>query len=319
MYLNQPAVLLRPPSPTTTPPVDLRDRWDLALPRGRHLRLGGKPLVMGVLNLTPDSFSDGGELPTLEHAVERGLDFLRDGADLLDLGGESTRPGGGVYGDGASWVPIEEEIERCIPVIERLRDATDLPLSIDTRKAAVADAALEAGADIVNDISALGDPDMGALVARAGCPVVLMHSRGELATMQNGISYDEVMGEIRDELADAVARAEMAGIDPAQLIVDPGIGFGKTVEHNLTILRRLDDLAVLGRPILVGASRKSFLGTVTGREVAERLPASLAAAAWAASRGAAILRVHDVRETVDLLSTWDAIEEGSERGSEDGV
>ncbi len=267
---------------------------------------------MGVLNLTPDSFSDGGELATVDDAAERGLDMLRAGAEILDLGGESTRPGGGVYGDGAAWVPPQEEIERCLPVLERLRDRTDLPLSIDTRKAEVAEAALTAGADIVNDVSALADPRMAPLVARAGCPVVVMHSRGDLATMQEGISYDDLMDEIRRELAATLDRAETAGIDPAQIVIDPGIGFGKTVAHNLTILRRLDDLAGLGRPILVGASRKAFLGEVTGREVGERMSASLAAAAWAASRGAAIVRVHDVRETVDLLATWQAIADDSD-------
>ena len=267
---------------------------------------------MGVLNLTPDSFSDGGELATVDDAVERGLDMLRAGAEILDLGGESTRPGGGVYGDGAAWVPPQEEIERCLPVLERLRDSTDLPLSIDTRKAEVAEAALTAGADIVNDVSALADPRMAPLVARAGCPVVVMHSRGDLATMQEGVSYDDVMEEVRRELAATLDRAETAGIDPAQIVIDPGIGFGKTAAHNLTILRRLNDLAGLGRPILVGASRKAFLGELTGRAVGERMPASLAAAAWAASRGAAIVRVHDVRETVDLLATWQAIADESD-------
>jgi dihydropteroate synthase len=302
---------------------------------------------MGVLNLTPDSFSDGGrwfDPADASGAVERGLAMLDEGAELLDLGAESTRPGGGVYGGGARFVPAEEELARLLPVLEGLRAATDAPLSVDTRKAAVARAALAAGADLVNDVSALGDPEMGAVVAAAGCPVVLMHSRGELATMQREIRFRDVVAEVRAELAEAAARAEAAGIDRGQVLVDPGLGFGKTVGQNLALLAGLPELTgvaalgsrpaepgagsgtagldvavgpALGLPVLVGASRKSFLAALAGPpgEAAppdRRLPGSLAAAARAAAGGAAVLRVHDVAETASFLRAWTAI--GEARG-----
>jgi dihydropteroate synthase len=269
---------------------------------------------MGVLNLTPDSFSDGGRwFSTGEpgRAIERGLAMLDEGADLLDLGAESTRPGGGVYGSGAREVPAEEELARLLPVLEGLRAATDAPLSVDTRKAAVARRALEAGADLVNDVSALGDPGMGPLVAAAGCPVILMHSRGELSTMQREIRFADVVAEVRDELGEAVARAEAAGVARDRIVVDPGIGFGKTAAQNLALLARLSELtgsAGLGLPVLVGASRKSFLGAVSGDPPERRLPGSLAAAARAAAGGAALLRVHDVAETVAFLAVSSAID-----------
>jgi dihydropteroate synthase len=304
---------LRHPSGNASGDAAGDDRgWTLTLREGRVLRLGERPLVMGIVNLTPDSFSDGGALPTPEAAVERALELAADGADLLDLGAESTRPGGGVYGGGAATVDAEEEIRRCLPVLEALRSRTALPISVDTRKAAVARAALAAGADLINDVSALEDPGMGEVIADAGCPVVLMHSRGELATMQAGIAYDDVVAEVRNELGAALAAAVATGIDERQVVLDPGIGFGKTADHNLTLLARIDALAGLGRPLLVGASRKSFLGAVTGREVGARLAASLAAAAWSAARGVAILRVHDVAETVDVLRTWKALTNGLE-------
>ena len=267
---------------------------------------------MGVLNLTPDSFSDGGrwfDPADASRAVERGLALLAAGAELLDLGAESTRPGGGVYGGGAREVAATEELARLLPVLEGLRAATDAPLSVDTRKAAVARAALGAGADLVNDVSALADPEMGAVVAGAGCPVILMHSRGELATMQQGIRFRDVVAEVRSELAEAVARAEAAGIARGQIVIDPGIGFGKTAEQNLALLAGLPALAPLGLPVLVGASRKSFLGAVTGEPPAGRLAGSLAAAARSAAGGAAILRVHDVAETASFLRVWAAIGE----------
>lgn len=271
---------------------------------------------MGVLNLTLDSFSDGGRWfapGEPERAVERGLAMLEEGADLLDLGAESTRPGGGVYGEGAREVPANEELARLLPVLTALRAATEAPLSVDTRKAAVARRALEAGADLVNDVSALADPAMGAALAEAGCPVVLMHSRGELGTMQRGIRFRDVVAEVRDELAEAVARAEAAGVARDRIVIDPGIGFGKTAEQNLALLGHLDALAGSpgstgsGLPVLVGASRKSFLGAVTGAPPDRRLPGSLAAAARAAAGGAAVLRVHDVAETVSFLAVWTAI------------
>ncbi|MFP3941899.1 MAG: dihydropteroate synthase, partial [Thermoanaerobaculia bacterium] len=286
-------------------------RWSLPLPRGRSLELeAGRPRLMGVLNLTPDSFSDGGlwfDPSDPARSVERGLALLEEGADLLDLGAESTRPGGGTYGSGARTVPPEEELERLVPVLEGLRRATDAPLSVDTRKAAVARTALEAGADLVNDVSALGDPGMGFLVAEHGCPVILMHSRGDLRTMQRDIRFRDVVAEVRSELGEAANRALAAGVARDRIVVDPGLGFGKTAEHNLALLGALPELRSLGLPVLVGASRKSFLGAVTGEPPERRLPGSLAAAAWACSGGAAILRAHDAAETAGFLAVWQAI------------
>jgi dihydropteroate synthase len=284
--------------------------WTLHLPRGRALVLSGRPKVMGILNLTPDSFSDGGLYLDPAQAVERGLALLAEGADLLDLGAESTRPGGGVYGAGAQTVPVAEELARLLPVLSGLREQTDAPLSVDTRKGEVAREALAAGADLVNDVSALGDPELGRAVARAGCPLVLMHSRGELTTMQEEIRFSDLLAEVRAELAQALERAVAFGIAPGQLLLDPGIGFGKTAAQNLLLLRRLDAFADLGRPLLVGASRKSFLGKVNGTPAAppdRRLGGSLAAAGWAARQGAALVRVHDVALTVQFLATWEAI------------
>jgi dihydropteroate synthase len=286
--------------------------WSLPLPRGRRLELGVRPLVMGVVNITPDSFSDGGRWLAPERAVEHGLELLAEGADLLDLGAESTRPGGGVYGEGAAAVPADEELARLLPALEGLRARSDAPLSVDTRKAAVARAAAAAGADLINDVSALGDPEMGGVVAAAGLPLVLMHSRGALATMQRDIRFRDVVAEVAAELAQALARAAAAGVDPERVILDPGIGFGKTTEQNLLLLRHLDRLAALGRPVLVGASRKSFIGHVTGAAPGERLPGSLAAAAWAAAAGAAVVRAHDVAATIQLLRVWRAIAAGGE-------
>lgn len=267
----------------------------------------GRPLLLGIVNVTPDSFSDGGRFLTPERAIAHGLALLDEGADALDLGAESTRPGGGVYGAGARAVPAEEELERLLPVLAGLRRETDRPLSVDTKKAAVAREALAAGADLINDVSALGDPDMGAVVAAAGCPVVLMHSRGELAAMQRDIAFTDVVTEVADELDAAVARATAAGVDPRAVIVDPGLGFGKTAGQNFALLRGLPSLVARGRPVLVGASRKSFLGTVTGQPPEGRLEGSLAAAAWASRGGAALLRVHDVLATRRFLAVWQAI------------
>jgi dihydropteroate synthase len=284
-----------------------RARWTLALPRGRGLELGDRPLVMGVLNVTPDSFSDGGSFLDPERAVEHGLCMLAEGADLLDLGAESTRPGGGIYGAGAATVPAAEELRRLLPVLDGLRRRTAAPLSVDTRKAEVAHAALEAGADLINDVSALGDEGMGPLVAAAGCPLVLMHSRGELATMQARIHYHDLLGEVTAELGAAVERARAAGVERRQLLLDPGIGFGKAAADNLALLARLDRLAALGLPLVVGASRKSFIGQLTGAPPADRLPGSLAAAGCAVAGGAAVVRVHDVAATVQFLRVWEAV------------
>ncbi len=282
--------------------------WQLTLPGNRPLLLGERPLVMGVLNLTPDSFSDGGRWNSTESAVEAALEMEREGAHLLDLGAESTRPGGGVYGSGASTVPVAEELDRLLPVLEALRPLTRLPISVDTRKGAVAKEALSAGADLINDVSALTDPEMISVVAAVGCPVVLMHNRGSLGTMQRHLEYRDLLGEVSEMLADAMKKAERGGVARAQTILDPGIGFGKSYAQNLALLRQLNFLEPLGRPVLVGASRKSFIGHLTGKPAPNRLAGSLAAAAWAASRGAAILRVHDVGATVELLDVWLAIE-----------
>jgi dihydropteroate synthase len=265
---------------------------------------------MGILNLTPDSFSDGGLWLDPARAVEHGLRLLAEGAEILDLGAESTRPGGGVYGEGARTVPPEEEAARLLPVLEALRAATGAPISVDTRKGEVAAQALAAGADLINDVTALSDPRLGEAVAAAGCPLVLMHSRGDLSSMQRGIRFEDVIGEVRSELAAGVERATRLGIAEEQLVLDPGIGFGKTWEQNLELIRRLDELAPLGRPLLLGASRKSFIAKASARPDAppeSRLGGSLAAVAWAAARGAAIARVHDVAETAQFLDVWYAI------------
>jgi dihydropteroate synthase len=293
--------------PTTPSPT-----WTLRLPHGRSLQLGGRPRVLGILNLTPDSFSDGGLWTDVPRTVDHALRMLDDGADLLDLGAESTRPGGGVYGGGAETVPVDVEIARLLPVLEAVRRATDAPLSVDTRKGEVAEAALAAGADLINDVTALADPRLAEVVAKAGCPVVLMHSRGEISTMQTGIRFEDVVGEVRTELAASLDKAVAAGIEESQVILDPGIGFGKTWEQNLALVARLGELAALGRPLLLGASRKSFLGRTVerrGRPLPppdRRVAASLAAAGWSA-RSAAILRVHDVAETVQFLDVLEAL------------
>jgi len=282
----------------------------LELPRGGELRFTrGTLRLLGVVNVTPDSFSDGGRFLDPERAVEHALRLVDEGADALDLGAESTRPGGGVYGAGAREVPADEELARLLPVLERLRPLTSVPLSVDTRKAAVARAALAAGADLVNDVSALADPAMAEVVRTARCPVILVHSRGELGSMQARIAFRDVVADVRADLDAARRRATAAGIDERAVLLDPGLGFGKTAAQNLALLRATGELAALGAPLVVGASRKSFLGAVTGAGVEARLPGSLAAAAWAAQGGAAMLRVHDVAASKQFLAVWSAIEE----------
>lgn len=273
-------------------------RWSC---RGRVLETGPRTLVMGILNVTPDSFSDGGRYFDPKRAIEHGLAMARDGADLLDVGGESTRP-------GSEAVPCDEEIRRVVPVIEALSRETDRAISVDTRKARVAEKALAAGAHIVNDVSALtADPDMPAAVCGAGAGIVLMHMRGDPKTMQSDPRYGDVVAEVRDYLASRIERLAEAGLPEESMAVDPGIGFGKTLEHNLALLARLGELARLGRPVLVGASRKSFLGRITGREAPDRLPGSLGAAAFAILKGAAMIRVHDVKESCDLARVVDML------------
>lgn len=296
------------PSPPSQP-----TRFRLVLPRGRELRLeAGRPLLLGVVNITPDSFSDGGRYLDPGAAVMHGLRLLSEGADALDLGAESTRPGGGVYGAGARPVPADEELARLLPVLADLRTRTEAPLAVDTRHAEVARAALAAGADLVNDVSALGDPEMAGVVAAAGCPLVLMHARGELPTMQSEIRFGDVVAEVRDDLRARVEVAVAAGILRERLLVDPGIGFGKTAAQSARLVARLDALGSLGLPVLLGASRKSFIGEVTGAAVGDRLPGSLAAALWGTLRGAAMLRVHDVAATRQALALWIGLGAASE-------
>jgi dihydropteroate synthase len=260
-------------------------------------------MVMGILNITPDSFSDGGVHFDHRKAVHAALQMEEDGAAVIDIGGESTRP-------GAEEVTAEVEIERVVPVIEQIRERSDVPISIDTRKAVVAEAALRAGADAINDVSALRhDPEMRPLAARSGVPVVLMHMRGEPRTMQENIHYDDVVADVAQELRGFRADVIAGGVDPGQIVIDPGIGFGKTFSHNLSLLAHLDELAAIG-PLLVGASRKAFIGHLTGRPAGPaRAVGSLATIAAAHRAGAAFVRVHDVRETVDFLRVLMAIEE----------
>ncbi len=277
----------RRPEPAAPPGA-----WEL---RDRRLPLGGRTLLMGVLNVTPDSFSDGGLHADPDRAVEWGMRMAADGADLLDVGGESTRP-------GAAEIPAGEEARRVVPVVRALRARLDIPIAVDTRKAAVAAQALAAGADIVNDVSALGDPDMAGVVRGAGAGLVLMHMQGVPGTMQRDPRYADVAAEVAAFLSGRVAAAAAAGIDPGRLVVDPGIGFGKTAGHNLVLLAQLDRLrAAVGRPLLVGVSRKSLLGSLTGRPVGERLAGSLALLACLCRAGVDIARVHDVRESFDVV------------------
>jgi dihydropteroate synthase len=253
--------------------------------------------IMGVVNVTPDSFSDGGAFLDRDAAVRHGLRLAFEGADLLDVGGESTRP-------GADPVPAHEELDRVIPVIEGIHaEHPDVRISIDTSKAAVAEAALDAGADYVNDVTALrGDPDMAARVAERAADVCLMHMIGTPRTMQAQAHYDDVVAEVKAFLAARIEVAAAAGIAVERIEVDPGIGFGKTVDHNLELLDRLGELTDLGRPVVLGTSRKTFLGKITGRETAERMPATLATVVMGYERGAEVFRVHDVAPARDALA-----------------
>ena len=258
---------------------------------------------MGILNVTPDSFSDGGVHFDHREALHAALQMVEDGAAVIDIGGESTRP-------GAEPVEAAIEIERVLPVIEQLRRRSDVPISIDTMKAAVAEAAIAAGADIINDVGALRrDPLMPDVAAQSGVPVVLMHMRGEPRTMQQHIHYDDVVPDVIRELTQFRDAAIAAGVAADQLLVDPGIGFAKTAEHNLELLARCGELRQIA-PVVIGASRKAFIGQLTGRESgAPRAIGSLAAVAAAFDGGAAMVRVHDVRETVDFLKVMTAIRE----------
>ena len=255
---------------------------------------------MGVVNVTPDSFSDGGEFLDTERAVEHGRGLVEEGADLLDIGGESTRP-------GADAVTKDRELERVGPVIQGLVDA-GARISIDTAKRAVAEVALDGGAEIVNDVTALrGDPEMAALCADRRCGVVLMHMQGTPRTMQSSPSYDDVVDDVKAFLAERIEYATGEGVAGERIWVDPGIGFGKTVEHNLELLRRLGELRDLGCPICVGTSRKSFIGKITGRDVDERLAGTIATNVLALAGGAEVFRVHDVSEVREALSLAQAV------------
>lgn len=269
--------------------------------RGKILTFGESTHVMGILNVTPDSFSDGGHYLDAERAVAHAKAMVSDGATLIDIGGESSRP-------GAVPVPLEEELSRVVPVIRALADAVDVPLSVDTSKACVARHALEAGAHLVNDITALhGDSEMAAVVAEMGAGVILMHIRGTPRTMQLAPRYDDVVGEIRQWLHERVQFAEASGIAPERIIVDVGMGFGKTTAHNLEILKRFDDFRELGKPMLIGTSRKSFIGNVLDLPVEERVEGTVATVCWAIAHGADIVRVHDVKATVRAARMTDAL------------
>jgi dihydropteroate synthase len=267
----------------------------------RHLALGQKTLIMGILNATPDSFSGDGFGLDIEAGFRRAAQMAAEGAEILDIGGESTRP-------GAETISADEEIKRVLPLIDRIAAELDVAISIDTTKAQVAEAALAHGACIVNDISGLHeDAEMPAVAAKHQAGVVIMHIRGKPRDMQQDPQYADLMGEITVYLSEGIARALAAGIAPAQIVVDPGIGFGKTVEHNLEILRRLEELRVLGYPILVGTSRKSTIGKILGEDITGRLEGTAATVALAIAAGAEIVRVHDVKEMAKVAKMADAI------------
>ncbi len=267
---------------------------------GRLLKLD-RPQVMGIVNVTPDSFSDGGAHDTLEAAVAHALKLVEEGADLLDVGGESTRP-------GAEEVSVEEELRRVIPVIEQLSKQASLPISIDTSKPEVMRAAVAAGAGMINDVQALRREGALDAAAALGVPVVLMHMLGEPRSMQQAPDYDDVVGDVHRFLAERLFAAEMSGIAKKNLLVDPGFGFGKNTQHNLALLAQLERFTELGVPVLAGLSRKRSIGEITGREATrDRVAGSVAAHLIAAQRGAMILRVHDVAATVDALKVWNAV------------
>ena len=276
---------------------DTSPRLDCA---GRMLVLD-RPRVMGIVNVTPDSFSDGGEYASLEDAVAHGLKLADEGADILDVGGESTRP-------GAAPVPLDEELRRVVPVITQLVRETGLPVSIDTFKPEVMRAAVDAGAGMINDIHALRQEGALDTAAALGVPVVLMHMLGEPGSMQDDPRYDDVVAEVHRFLAERIFAAEMAGIAKKNIVVDPGFGFGKTRDHNLLLLAQLQRFTDLGVPLLAGLSRKKTIGDLTGRtDPHQRVHGSVAAHVIAAQRGASIVRVHDVAATVDALKVWSAV------------
>ena len=270
-------------------------------PKGK-LDFSAGCIVMGVLNVTPDSFSDGGEFFDTQKAVEHGVKMATDGAAIIDVGGESTRP-------GSEPVSTKEQIERVVPVIEKLRKNIDVPISIDTFNVAVAKAALDSGAAIINDITALSDNAMAELAAEREVPVVLMHIQGTPATMQTEPKYDNVVGEVLEFLLSRAKRAEQSGIPKERIFIDPGIGFGKTLEHNLLLLKNIDKFVETDYRVLVGASRKSFIGSITDRKKpAERIFGTAATVALCAAAGVSIVRVHDVAEMMEVVKVTNAIQ-----------
>ena len=261
-----------------------------------------RPQVMGILNVTPDSFSDGGRFLRPVSALEHARRLIDEGADILDIGGESTRP-------GAEPVPLEEELKRTIPLIESIRGFSDIPVSIDSSKPEVMRAAAEAGADLINDVWALRRPGALEAAADTGLPVCLMHMRGEPGNMQQNPQYDDVVSEVLDFLLQRAEAAQQAGIPRSRILLDPGFGFGKTLEQNLQLFRALDRFKATGYPLLVGISRKSMIGGITGRPVEQRLAGSIAFAVLAAQAGSDVIRVHDVAETRDALAIVQAVED----------
>jgi dihydropteroate synthase len=269
--------------------------------RKRTFTLGKRTLLMGVLNVTPNSFSDGGLFFDKKTAIAHGLKMVEEGADFIDIGGESTRPGSKPLG-------LDEELRRVIPVIESLAKEVDAPISIDTYKSAVAKKAIEAGAQIINDISGLNlDPSLSQVAAKEDVPLVLMHIRGNPETMQKKIHYDSLFSEIIQYLRNSIQRAESAGVDPEQIIIDPGIGFGKTVEDNLLILKNLQEFKILGKPLLLGTSRKSFIGKILNADVTGRLEGTLSSIVVGALNGAHIIRCHDVLQAKRAIAITDAV------------
>ncbi len=270
--------------------------WD-----GGRLDLSGGCVVMGILNVTPDSFSDGGEFFNVEKAIERGVQMVQEGAAIIDVGGESTRP-------GSARVSVEEQKKRVLPVIEGISKKTDAPISIDTDKSKVASAAIEVGASMINDISAFGDERMGAVAAESGVPVVLMHMQGRPATMQDEPEYEDVVREVLEFLLERAKQAETFGIQKEKIFIDPGIGFGKTIEHNILLLKNIDKFVETGYKVLVGTSRKRFIGTLTGKETAaDRVFGTAATVALCAAAGVSIVRVHDVAAMVDVVKVVNAL------------
>jgi dihydropteroate synthase len=279
---------------------------------GARLFEGPGPFLMGVVNATPDSFSDGGRFLDPDLAAERAFELAAEGADLVDVGGESTRP-------GAPPVAADEELRRVVPIVERLRARRfPLPISVDTSKGSVARSALSAGADLVNDVTALSDPELASAVAAAGAPVVLMHMRGTPADMQSRAVYGDVVREVARELEAALARAAAAGIARERVLLDPGIGFAKTAQQSIELLARVGELRALGRPLLVGPSRKSFIGSVTGAPATERVPGTLAAVTACVLGGVEVLRVHDVAQARQAALVAAALRDARERASRAG-